>query len=58
MHFAFAWKFAYNASRKKFWEYFAADRERFHNRIKKCENIITPILDYKFRNIISEERFK
>lgn len=58
IHNMYTWRFAYHTSRKRFWEYFAIDRERFRRRIELFENISKPFFDCKFRNTVYENRFK
>lgn len=52
------WSFAYKESRKRYWEWIAADRVRFFRRIEYIGKLITPILENKYRNIIYNLRFK
>lgn len=51
------WNFAYRASRKQYWEFFAVDRMRFQRRINHLSTIINPILDKEHRCRIYNERF-
>lgn len=53
----YAWPFAYRVSRKGFWEQCARDRERFHMRINRINNILKPILSEEHRCKIWNERY-
>lgn len=58
VHHLVTWSYAYKSSRKKYWEFFAVDRLRFHRRIEEASNILGPILDTNHRCKIFNERFK
>lgn len=44
VHIMRDWDFAYRDHRKKYWENFAMDRDRFQNRIKRTSKILNPII--------------
>lgn len=52
------WGYAYNQARKSDFQRQYLDRLRHEKRIKKCEIIISKILDVNHRNVIYNERFK
>jgi Phosphatase-1 catalytic subunit binding region. len=57
IHILVAWQFAYNESRKRYWETFACDRERFQRKIAELSNIINPVLNSSHRHKIYIQRF-
>lgn len=57
VHVLRAWSFAYQQARKGEWEQIGRDRVRFHERVKRMEPILLPILDSHHRQNIYQERF-
>lgn len=48
----------YDESREKYWEFVAADRERFRTKILKYSVIINPILEYNHRLRVYKEMYE
>lgn len=57
-YFMVTWNFAYQSSRKRYWEFLSIDRMRFNRRVEKISNIISPILENNHRCNIFNDRFK
>lgn len=57
MHVLRTWNFAYRQARKGEWEQNGRDRVRFHDRIKRLESTLVPILDAGHRQKIYCDRF-
>lgn len=51
------WSFAYNQSRKIYWQFFVSDRMRFKDRIRNVSFRIEPILHSAHRDRIYKDRF-
>lgn len=54
-HVLVTWKYAYKASRERYWENVANDRMRFQRRIAEVGVILNPILDNMYRQIMLNE---
>lgn len=57
VHVLRTWSFAYHQARKGEWEQNGRDRVRFHDRIKRLEPTLLPILDSQHRQKIYCDRF-
>jgi len=57
VHVLRTWTFAYQQARKGQWEQNGRDRVRFHDRIKRLESTLVPILDFDHRQKIYCDRF-
>lgn len=57
VHVLRTWSFAYHQARKGEWEQYGRDRVRFHDRIKRAEPILAPILNADHRQKIYCDRF-
>lgn len=57
VHVMYSWDYAYRAARKRHWENYAIDRQRFKQRIDNLSEIISPILDTQHREKIYRTRF-
>lgn len=57
MHVLRTWTFAYQQARKGEWEQNGRDRVRFHDRIKRIELTLSPILAADHRQKIYCDRF-
>lgn len=57
VHMMHLWQFAYAEARKGSWELLCLDRNRFENRIKGLNHIISPVLEVNHREMIFNERF-
>lgn len=58
VHNMVVWRFAYNDSRKKYWEILAADRHRFAQKILNIGQIITPLLQNKLKCGVNNIKYK
>jgi Phosphatase-1 catalytic subunit binding region. len=56
LYLMLTWRYAYHASRKKYWEIVAVDRHRFERKIADLAIILNPILDVNHRRKIFTER--
>lgn len=57
IYLLFTWNYAYQAARKKYWEWFAVNRQHFKLRTDKLSETINPILLPNHRNKIYQTRF-
>lgn len=57
IHHLITWSYAYNSSRKKYWQFLAVDRFRFQRRIEETSKFLDSVLDKNHRCKIFKERF-